>query len=93
MKPGNPPSDSESHPPATSLFSLGAELLSEVQHLIGNSRIKALRIKLGGRHLKDVPVNPATAIATVLLVIAAVIISNLRVEVVKESIDGAAGSS
>ena len=78
--------------PATSFFSLGADLLGEVQKIVGHSKIKALRLNLGGRHLKDIPVNPATAIATVLLVIAAVVISNLRVEVIKEPMDGAASS-
>jgi hypothetical protein len=79
--------------PATSFFSLGAELLGEVQKIVGHSKVKALRLNLGGRHIKDIPVNPATAIATVLLVIAAVVISNLRVEVVKEPMDGAASAT
>jgi hypothetical protein len=79
--------------PATSFFSLGADLLGEVQKIIGTSKVKALRLKIAGRHLKDVPVNPATAIATVLLVVAAVIITNLRIEVIKESVDTAAGST
>ncbi len=69
---------------AGSYFAIGTELLGEVQRIIGQSKIKALRFNLGGRQLKEIPVNPATAVATVLLVVAAVVISNLRVEVVKD---------
>lgn len=93
MNPGKSTPTSESLTPASTFFSLGAELLSEVQKIMGHSRVKALRLNLGGRHIKDIPVNPATAITTVLLVIAAVVISNLRVEVVKEPVDGAASST
>jgi hypothetical protein len=70
--------------PASNFFSLGAELLSEVQKHVGHSKVKALRVNLGGRHLKDIPVSPASAIATVILAVLAVLISNLRIEVVKE---------
>ncbi len=85
-------SASETLSPATNFFSLGADLLGEVQKIVGQSRVKALRFNLGGRMIKEIPINPATAAATVVLVILAVIISNLRVEVVKEPLDSAAPS-
>lgn len=75
---------SEALVPATNFFSVGSELLNEVQRIIGHNRIRALRLTLGGRPLKEFPVAPATAIATIALVIGAVILSNLKVEVVKE---------
>ena len=84
---------SEALSPATSFFSVGAELLGEVQHIVGQSKVKALRLNLGGRHIKDIPVNPATAVATVALVILAVLISNLKVEVVKEPSQGTGSSA
>jgi hypothetical protein len=93
MNPASKSEASEALTPATSFFSLGADLLGEVQKIIGHSKVKALRLNLGGRHIKDIPVNPATALVTVLLVIAAVVISNLRVEVVKEPMDGAASAT
>lgn len=79
------PPTSDTLAPATNFFSVGAELLGEVQRIIGHSKVRALRVNLGGRLIKEVPVTPATAIATVALVIAAVVISNLKVEVVKDS--------
>lgn len=70
--------------PATNFFSLGSELLTEVQKTIGNSRLRALRLRVGDRIIKEVPVSPVTAIATIAVVVGAIIISNLKIEVVKE---------
>ena len=75
---------SEALVPATNFFSVGSELLNEVQRIIGHNRIRALRLTLGGRQIKEFPIAPATAIATIALVVGAVILSNLKVEVVKE---------
>jgi hypothetical protein len=66
------------------LIAVGSELLNEMQHIVGHSKVKALRINLGNRHIKDIQVNGATALVTIGLALLAVIISNLRVEVVKE---------
>ena len=70
--------------PATDLFVLGADLFGEVQRIIGTSRVRALRIKLGKRTLKEVPVAPLTALTTVLLVAIAVVVSNMSIEVEHE---------
>jgi hypothetical protein len=69
---------------ATKLFTIGSELLREVQQHVGQSKIRSLRLTLGGRPIKDFPVSPATAIASIVLVILAVIITNLKVEVIKD---------
>ena len=70
--------------PATSLFTLGADLFGEVQRVIGTSRVRALRIKLGNRTLKEVPVAPLTALTTMLLVALAVVVSSMSIEVEHE---------
>jgi hypothetical protein len=70
--------------PLTSLLTIGADLFGEVQRIIGSSRVRGLRIKLGGRILKEVAVAPLTAATTVILVVLAVIISNISIEVEHE---------
>ncbi len=70
--------------PAANLFSLGIDLFGQVQRIIGTDRVRALRIKLGGRVIKEIPVSPLTTFATVALVLAAVIVSTLSVEVEHE---------
>ncbi|HEY3328914.1 MAG TPA: hypothetical protein VGK19_02745 [Capsulimonadaceae bacterium] len=75
---------SETVTPAANFFNLGSELLNEVQHTLGSSRIKSLRLTLGHRVIKEFPVSPATAIATVAIVIIAILVSNLKIEIVKE---------
>lgn len=70
--------------PATSFFSVGAELLSEVQRIIGTNRVRCLRIKLGNRVIKKIPVGPLTAVATVVLVLIAVVVSTMSIEVEHE---------
>jgi len=74
---------------ATKIFTIGSDLLHEVQKHVGHSKVRSLRLTLGGRQIKEIPVSPATAIVSVLLVIIAVIITNLKVEVVKDTdVDG-----
>jgi hypothetical protein len=68
----------------TNLFAIGADLLGEVQRIIGSNRVRALHIKLGSRTLKEVPMGPLTAAATVVLVIIAVLVSSIRIEVEHE---------
>jgi hypothetical protein len=78
-------SETESSPAfGHGLITVGSELLNELQHIVGQSKVKALRINLGNRHIKDIEINGATALATLGLAILAVIISNLKIEVVKE---------
>jgi hypothetical protein len=83
--PTDMPSANDTTHTAGRLFAIGAELLREVQTHVGPSRIKLLRLTLGGRTIKDIAVSPATAVASVVLILAAVIISNLRIEVVKDT--------
>ncbi len=66
---------------ANNLFTIGADLLGEVQRIIGTSRVRALRVKIGNRTVKEVPVAPLTALTTVLLVALAVVVSNMSIEV------------
>jgi hypothetical protein len=71
--------------PARTFFSLGADLLGEVQRIIGPNRVRALRVKLGDRVVKEIPVAPLTAVATVGLVLLAVLVSTMSIEVEHES--------
>ena len=68
----------------TNYFSLGADLLGEVQRIIGSSRVRALRLKLGGRVVREIPIGPLTAAATVALVVLAVVVSTLSIEIEHE---------
>jgi hypothetical protein len=77
--------------PAANLFSLGSELLNEVQGTLGSSKVKALRLSFGDRTIREIPVSPLTAIATLALVIGAILVSNLKIEIVKEPLPGRSG--
>ena len=81
---------SETLAPATSFFSAGAELLGEVQRIIGTNRVRSLRLKLGNRVIKEIPVRPLTAVATVALVVLAVVVSTMSIEVEHEPASSAA---
>ena len=70
--------------PTANFFSLGTELLAEVQKTVSDSKVRAIRFKIGDRTIREFPISPVTAIATVAVVIIAIIITNLKVEVVKE---------
>jgi hypothetical protein len=78
--------------PTVNLFGLGAELFGEVQRIIGTDRVRALRIKLGNRVITEVPVAPLTTIATLGLVLLAVVISTMSIEVEHEPADDASAS-
>jgi hypothetical protein len=78
--------------PATNFFSLGADLLGEVQRIIGTDRVRALRVKLGNRVVKEIPVAPLTAVATVALVLLAVVVSTMSIEVEHEPAGAGAAS-
>jgi len=67
--------------PAANLLSLGVDLFGQVQRTIGTDRVRALRLKLGNRVLKEIPVGSLTTVATLALVLLAVVISTLSVEV------------
>lgn len=70
--------------PATNLFSLGVDLFGEVQRIVGADRVRALRVKMGNRVLKEIPVGPLTTAATVVLVLLAVVVSTLSIEIQHE---------
>ncbi len=70
--------------PAANLFSLGVDLFGEVQRIVGQNRVRGLRIKLGNRVLKEIPVSPLTTAATIVLVLLAVVVSTLSIEVEHE---------
>lgn len=82
--------ESETTPASTALapvghfLHLGAELLTEVQKIIGSNRVRSLRIKLGSRTIKKIEVAPLTAVATIALVLLAVVISTMTIEVEQE---------
>ena len=65
----------------TNLFSLGVDLFGEVQRVMGKNRIRGLRVKVGNRVLKEVPVSPLSTYATLALVLLAVIVSTLSIEI------------
>lgn len=73
--------------PATNFFTLGADLLGEVQRIIGSDRVRSLRIKMGNRVVKEIPIAPLTAVATVALVLLAVVVSTMSIEVEHEPAD------
>jgi hypothetical protein len=87
---GDSASASDKLGPATNFFGLGAELLGEVQKIIGTNRVRSLRIKLGDRVLKELPIGPVTAVATVIIVLLAVIVSSISIEVEHEPASSAA---
>lgn len=78
--------------PATHLFSLGVELFGEVQRIIGTDRVRALRVKMGNRVIKEIPVAPLTAFATLGVVLLAVIVSTMSIEVEHEPAGAAPAS-
>ena len=71
---------------STNLFSLGIDLFGQVQRIIGTSKVRALRLKLGNHVIKEIPVSPLTTVATVILVLLAVIVSAMTIEVDHEPV-------
>ena len=86
------PESSTALAPTSHLFSLGVELFGEVQRIIGTDRVRALRVKLGNRVVKEIPVAPLTAFATLGLVLIAVVISTMSIEVEHEPASAAPAS-
>jgi len=67
--------------PAANLFSLGVDLFGQVQRITGTSKVRALRLKLGNHVIKEIPVSPLTTVATMALVLLAVVVSTMTIEV------------
>ncbi len=66
------------------LLPLGLDLLGQVQRITNSDHVRALRIKLGGRVVKEIPVGSLSKLITVALVLVAVLVSTLTVEVEHE---------
>jgi hypothetical protein len=71
------------------LLALGADVADEVQRLIGGGPIRKLRVRYGGKPIKEIPVA-LTAAAALAVGLAAVLISKLVIEVEKGEEEGAA---
>ena len=71
-------------PPTPNYFALGAELLGQVQRILGNSRVRGLRVKMGNRVVKEVSIGPMSAAVTAGLVLLAVVVSTMSIEVEHE---------
>ena len=67
--------------PTANLFSLGMDLFGQVQRITGTSKVRALRLKLGSHIIKEIPVSPLTTVATMALVLLAVVVSTMTIEV------------
>lgn len=72
--------------PSSSLFSVGVDLFGEVQRVIGSSSVRGLRIKFGNHLIKEISIAPLSTIATIAIVLLAVIISTVSVEIDHEPI-------
>lgn len=78
------PDTSSASASSPNYFALGAELLSQVQRILGRSHVHGLRIKMGSRTIKEVPVGPMSAALTAGLVLLAVVVSTMSIEVEHE---------
>jgi hypothetical protein len=65
------------------LFSLSAEILDDVQKLIGAASAKKLRIKFGGRLVKEIPLA-LTATTAFILGFAVVLVTKASLEIERE---------
>jgi hypothetical protein len=61
-----------------------AQALDQVQEILRGSRVRKVRIKLGDRVLKEIPVESA-ALTAIVIVVAAIVISQLHIEVVRDN--------
>jgi hypothetical protein len=66
---------------AGGLAAAGIAFLDELKALISRGDFRALRIRFGNRLLKEIPVSPNTALATLGIAVAALLITKLRIEV------------
>ena len=80
----NSPSNSTNAFSTAALLPLGLDLLGQVQRITNSDHVRALRIKLGGRVVKEIPVGSLSKLITVVLVLVAVLVSTLTVEVEHE---------
>lgn len=76
------PQSSSSLIPGGSGNDIGADIISGVQDVLQGGRIRKIRIKLGNRTIKEIPTD-AAAVLAVVIAVAAVVVSQLRIEVEK----------
>jgi hypothetical protein len=65
------------------LLTVGADLLDEVERLLRAGAIKKIRVRLGNRTLKEIPVS-LTAVGAVLIGILAVLVTQFVIELERE---------
>ena len=65
------------------LLIVGANLLDEVERLLRAGAIKKIRVRLGNRTLKEIPVS-LTAVSAVLIGILAVLVTQFVIELERE---------
>lgn len=80
----NTPNNTASSFSTAALLPLGLDLLGQVQRITNSDHVRTLRIKLGGRVVKEIPVGSLSKLITVALVLVAVLVSTLTVEVEHE---------
>lgn len=69
----------KNHPPRNDLIAVGGEILDEVQRLLDKGVVRRIRVKLGRRTLKEIPVS-LTALGALTVGLAAVLISLFAIE-------------
>jgi len=65
------------------LLTVGADLLDEVERLLRAGAIKKIRVRLGNRTLKEIPVS-LTAVGAVLIGVLAVLVTRFVIELERE---------
>jgi hypothetical protein len=65
------------------LLTVGADLLDEVERLLRAGAIRKIRVRLGNRTLKEIPVS-LTAVGAVLIGVLAVLVTRFVIELERE---------
>lgn len=86
--PANTPEAAAAEPSSARKGNTMAQALDQVQEILKGSRVRKVRIKLGDRVLKEIPVESA-ALTAIVIVVAAIVISQLHIEVVRDNNHGA----
>jgi hypothetical protein len=67
-------------PALEAALSVSADILDQMQDTLKGARIKRVKIKLGKHTLREIPIE-AAALSAILIAAAAVIVSQLKIEV------------
>lgn len=73
----------KTHPPRNDIVAVGSELLDEVQQLLDRGAIRKIRVKLGRRTLKEIPVS-LTTLGAITVGLLAVLISLFAIELERD---------